>query len=83
MKTPGLRYVYERGYVLARRTSRRPKHVPAGDVILLRVRGGRRHHRLDLYLRPDEAAAIVASLASALWDELVNVWDRPAGSLLA
>ena len=67
---------------MARRTSRRPKGVPAGDVILLRLRGGRAKHKLDLYLRPDEVAAIVAALGSALWDELVNVWDRPTGSLL-
>ena len=72
----GIRFSYSRGYVLARRTQRRPKGIPPQDVILLRFRGGRARHKFDLYLRPDEVPAFIAVLAGALWDELVNIYGR-------
>jgi len=69
----GLRFNYAPGYVLGRRARRKPKEVPAYDVILLRLRGRRKHARFDMYLRPDEAIAIAAALTSAVWDDMVNV----------
>ena len=68
----GIRFQYSRGYVLARRTQRKPKGIPPFDVILLRFRGARRGHKFDIYLRPDEAAAFIGVLAGALWDELIH-----------
>ena len=79
----GIRFNYSRGYVLARRSQRRPKGIPPEDVILLRFRGARPRHKFDIYLRPDEAAAFAAVLAGALWDELVNRYGRRIDNLLA
>lgn len=66
----GLRFSYTPGYVLGRRARRKPKEVPAHDVILLRLRG---RVKWDLYVRPDEAVAMAAALMTAVWDELVNM----------
>lgn len=64
----GLRFPYAPGYVLGRRAERKPKQVPAYDVILLRLRG---RVKWDLYVRPDEAVAIAAALLSAVWDDML------------
>lgn len=67
----GTKVVYTQGYVLARRPLRKPKGVPKCDTILLRIRAiGRRD--IDLYIRPDEAVAIITVLASETWSELVE-----------
>lgn len=68
----GTRINYTQGYVLARRPLRKPKAVPKCDTILLRIRGGRKRHRIDLYLRIDEAVAIITVLGSEVWGELIG-----------
>lgn len=62
---------YRRGYVMARRWKRKPKEVPEVDTILLRL-SHRRGDRHDLYLRPDEAVAIITVLASEVWNEIIE-----------
>lgn len=56
------------GYVMARRVRRMPRQVPKTDVILFRLRGRR---KVDIYMRPDEAVAIITVLSAEVWEELV------------
>ena len=62
---------YSPGYVLARRWKRAPKQVPREDTVLLRLRRGKKGG-FDLYLRPDEAVAIITVLGSEVWNGMIE-----------
>ena len=72
----GTRIQYKVGYILARRWKKAPKRVPRVDTILLRIRGGPGKRELDLYIRPDEAVAIITVLAAEVWNELIDLNER-------
>lgn len=72
-------YVYteNNARISASYARRRPRKVPAEDTVALRfTRPAPDTADWTIYMRPDEALAVVASLGAAAWDALPAKYTR-------
>lgn len=68
----GVKFVYEDGYVRGARIKHPRAPIPPLDTIKVHIKRRKPGREVLMYMRPDEAVALAATLMAAVWDHLVN-----------